>query len=962
MSDKQLSEKGKIEETKKSASNLQKLIDELNASSTIDGEKIESSFKFKLVEENGQLFLFDENENFTINYEEDMAYMYQDIVDEFGGKMPEVLDTITPRIEEAVKADFGKDAYIEWEDTVRMIVVKDASANKKKFDEKENKISDNTEKHECPQCHKILGDDGRCYNAECDEYDPLSQYYEDLDANQDLMQKMLSSDVPFVIAKDEDDKQFLIFYDWEDVRKIQKIIKPDFESSDENDTSILDGLQNIGWGFGDEWAKCDECDKLIRTSPDSYSFKPDYWLSDKLGILCGDCVRNNHALEYAQSLINNAKKANTVLSSDDLENLDFTLIEKDFEDGWYDRHDSPEEILNTALEKHPEGAFLFSISGVGQFATQFELWGADIEEKDEEEDDEHLVERPWGEKERIRLPSDYTHDDEDEEGPQLTTDDRAAGQWYEELEESLDEDISALQKSLGKKLLPPKAKGRFKFEIYWFDDKDNQGDPTFKLFSSKQDAEKWKEKHSKDEDKFNMSSIEKIEIDESLKINESKKRYIVKMTGVSKKDEQEMGTTAIVLPYEFDAEDENDAKRQAKAFDPRKRILSVELKTKERFTEADEEVDSEIDADSIQVYEFPSEFKNYLPEVKRLCKEHDLKFLGKGKNVIDNVAEPDFFIEGRYADLVAFADELDYALHPDYLCHADEFAYEDILIDKNNSIEESTQKQVDNQRDLFNKKTSGRSSKDWTKDELVEFRELSARNMMISILVYSAETTFDDKQFDELFEREIKNKYLGDFLRTSNDIYPAISKERLKELWNDMVKDFKQAVVKYAGEDSEGVQYNSIKYLDESVQEDRKELDYLWRKEKVTNLDKYERYKLQELIQKYGRPDRAAGQWYESLEEAVETKQGFTKEEATQFAKELTQKFFDDGGYYDIWADEGAIQAQIYWGDWKHDHLYFKSVVQKFFDDLDINIKIDSEVTEEDGSDVYSALHTIRKV
>ena len=79
------------------------------------------------------------------------------------------------------------------------------------------------------------------------------------------------------------------------------------------------------------------------------------------------------------------------------------------------------------------------------------------------------------------------------------------------------EDISALQKSLGKKLLPPKGKSKFKFEIYWFDDKDNQGDPTFKLFSSKQTAEKWREKHSKDEDKFNMSSIEKIELEESLK-------------------------------------------------------------------------------------------------------------------------------------------------------------------------------------------------------------------------------------------------------------------------------------------------------------------------------------------------------------------------------------------------------------------------------------------------------------
>ena len=33
-------------------------------------------------------------------------------------------------------------------------------------------------KPECPSCHKLLGKDGHCYNYECDEYDPLSQYFE----------------------------------------------------------------------------------------------------------------------------------------------------------------------------------------------------------------------------------------------------------------------------------------------------------------------------------------------------------------------------------------------------------------------------------------------------------------------------------------------------------------------------------------------------------------------------------------------------------------------------------------------------------------------------------------------------------------------------------------------------------------------------------------------------------------
>lgn len=31
----------------------------------------------------------------------------------------------------------------------------------------------------CPECEEELGKDGRCYNPDCDEYDPLSQYFDD---------------------------------------------------------------------------------------------------------------------------------------------------------------------------------------------------------------------------------------------------------------------------------------------------------------------------------------------------------------------------------------------------------------------------------------------------------------------------------------------------------------------------------------------------------------------------------------------------------------------------------------------------------------------------------------------------------------------------------------------------------------------------------------------------------------
>lgn len=95
------------------------------------------------------------------------------------------------------------------------------------------------------------------------------------------------------------------------------------------------------------------------------------------------------------------------------------------------------------------------------------------------------------------------------------------------------------------------------------------------------------------------------------------------------------------------------------------------------------------------------------------------------------------------------------------------------------------------------------------------------------------------------------------------------------------------------------------------------------------------------------------------IKEAVES--NFTEEEANKFVKELTQKFFDEGEFFDIWSEKGVIKADIQWGDWKHQHLFFKARVQKYFDALGIDIDIKSTVTEEDGTDAYSASYSIKK-
>ncbi len=62
-----------------------------------------------------------------------------------------------------------------------------------------------------------------------------------------------------------------------------------------------------------------------------------------------------------------------------------------------------------------------------------------------------------------------------------------------------------------------------------------------------------------------------------------------------------------------------------------------------------------------------------------------------------------------------------------------------------------------------------------------------------------------------------------------------------------------------------------------------------------------------------------------------------------------------------IWHDwdvslDGSVWVSVDWGDWKHDHLYLDHVMRE-----NGYILMAKEVTDEDGSDAYSAVHTFLK-
>lgn len=58
--------------------------------------------------------------------------------------------------------------------------------------------------------------------------------------------------------------------------------------------------------------------------------------------------------------------------------------------------------------------------------------------------------------------------------------------------------------------------------------------------------------------------------------------------------------------------------------------------------------------------------------------------------------------------------------------------------------------------------------------------------------------------------------------------------------------------------------------------------------------------------------------------------------------------------YYEVYGDNSQFSIEIEWGDWKHDHGFCDHLIETVFGRKCIN----EEVTEEDGSDAYSAVHT----
>ncbi len=144
---------------------------------------------------------------------------------------------------------------------------------------------------------------------------------------------------------------------------------------------VYDALELMGYSceWEDEWASCGNCYKAVRTSPNSYGWSQYWTLFNDCELICGDCIKESPE-EYLEKLENNPKHCDTI--GLDLENLGYTLMEDDFENGFHQgMNANPQEILGKYQEKYPDGKFIFVLDEPSQFYIKFSIWKKNTEQQ-----------------------------------------------------------------------------------------------------------------------------------------------------------------------------------------------------------------------------------------------------------------------------------------------------------------------------------------------------------------------------------------------------------------------------------------------------------------------------------------------------------------------------------------------------------------------------------------------------
>lgn len=145
-----------------------------------------------------------------------------------------------------------------------------------------------------------------------------------------------------------------------------------FEDVDLTPTRVGDTFERMGieLEWSDEWSTCDDCGKLVRTSPNGNFWTPSYWMGDGF-IACAACVQKDPT-DYLASLEGKARSAMTF--DVDVEKHGYVHIDREFESGLHHGQDADPKLIAKALKAMGIERFIFKIDAKNPFTVSFSFY------------------------------------------------------------------------------------------------------------------------------------------------------------------------------------------------------------------------------------------------------------------------------------------------------------------------------------------------------------------------------------------------------------------------------------------------------------------------------------------------------------------------------------------------------------------------------------------------------------
>lgn len=166
------------------------------------------------------------------------------------------------------------------------------------------------------------------------------------------------------------DSGVIAFANWNDVSRYENNKRAVVDNTLPRLCALFEKL-GVAIEWSDEWTFCDDCQKAVRTSPDSYSWKRSYFQHEDGDVICCECAENN-AAGILEQLEGNTSSCLT-LEIDPAEH-GYKLVDERFENGLYGGQSASPQLIGEALNEQDITRFLFKLDDVGQFDIKFVVY------------------------------------------------------------------------------------------------------------------------------------------------------------------------------------------------------------------------------------------------------------------------------------------------------------------------------------------------------------------------------------------------------------------------------------------------------------------------------------------------------------------------------------------------------------------------------------------------------------